>query len=276
MESGIASVIPRSSSSEQPRKQIDWGGDNNLFAGWKGFFACGNDPTVTVPGLAEVRSTWNGTDRKSGDPPSVASSRRSGQAVPANLSPFVPNREAILRRAAAPGRPVRESRRRLSVSADSRAGGWAFDARPSERLPVSESAGPRTLPARHDEHAAVVGTCAAPLALGRRPVELTFDTGSQPWDGDLGAFLRDRLTAGTDGTPRVRVRRLGAPSFTPVRLPAGSLAGDSRRTARRAEPPSWSPKRRRHRHGIDRARTGVPWFSRTSSCATKRPRGWNI
>ena len=62
---GVASVISSSSSAEAAAKQIDWEGDHNLFAGWKGFFACGSDPTVTMPGLAEVRSTWNKADQES-------------------------------------------------------------------------------------------------------------------------------------------------------------------------------------------------------------------
>ena len=100
---GIASVISSSDSAEGAGKQIDWAGDHNLFAGWKGFFACGNDHMVTVPDLAAVRSTWNATDQESQEilspwpyPPDLAA------ATPAALSPFLPNREAILRQVAQP------------------------------------------------------------------------------------------------------------------------------------------------------------------------------
>ena len=47
---------------KRPAKQIDWSGEANLFAGWKGFFACGRTQDVTVADLAAARSTWNGTD----------------------------------------------------------------------------------------------------------------------------------------------------------------------------------------------------------------------
>ncbi len=40
----IASVIASSDSKDDASKQVDWAGDNNVFAGWKGFFACGSDP----------------------------------------------------------------------------------------------------------------------------------------------------------------------------------------------------------------------------------------
>ena len=39
--SGIASVVCSRDSIPRPGKLFDWSGDDNLFAGWKGFFACG-------------------------------------------------------------------------------------------------------------------------------------------------------------------------------------------------------------------------------------------
>ena len=100
---GVASVISSASSNTRAAKQIDWGGDNNLFAGWKGFFASGNDPTVTITDLTEVRSTWNNAERNSREivvpwhqPYDLATT------TPVELEPFVPGRETILRQVAQP------------------------------------------------------------------------------------------------------------------------------------------------------------------------------
>ena len=101
---GIASVISSASSAVGAAKQIDWGGDHNRFAGWKGFFACGRDPVVTIPGLAEVRSTWNSAELESQEYPTPWLPHRSDLAAvtSAELEPYVLNRENILRQVAQP------------------------------------------------------------------------------------------------------------------------------------------------------------------------------
>ena len=98
-------MISSLNASEGAAKQIDWKGDHNLFAGWKGIFACGNEPIVTVPGVAEIRSTWNGADQESQEilspwphPLDLATVTRE------ELAPFVPGRDKILRKSPNPGR----------------------------------------------------------------------------------------------------------------------------------------------------------------------------
>ena len=41
---GIASVLCSNDSTQAASKQINWSGEENLFAGWKGIFACGAGP----------------------------------------------------------------------------------------------------------------------------------------------------------------------------------------------------------------------------------------
>ena len=56
---GIASVIACDDSRAGLRDRVDWLGDQNLYCGWKGFFASGAHRTIRVPNLAAFRSTWN-------------------------------------------------------------------------------------------------------------------------------------------------------------------------------------------------------------------------
>ena len=72
-------------------------------------------------------------------------------------------------------------------------------------------------------------------------VELAFSTESLPWAGDLGAFLRDRLTPGMRNV-RVTVVGSGPHRFTPVRLPRGLWLELRVEPVSAAEPPSWSPQ----------------------------------
>ena len=132
---GVASVISSSSSTRAAAKQVEWGGDDNLFAGWKGFFACGNDPVVTIPGLAEVRSTWNRADHESQEILAPWPHLPDLAAVTAEeLAPFVPNPEKILAASGpASAGSVPESRRRISVSRDPSACGVGIRASGSVR-----------------------------------------------------------------------------------------------------------------------------------------------
>ena len=113
----------------------------NLFAGWKGFFACGDDRTVTVSDLAAARSTWNGTDLiEPGDPRAVGASRRPGGCNAGRL--FVvrsqPSRH-LGASGAAPRRPLRKGRGRLQRSGGAGAGGMDV---PGRRGALKIKAGP--------------------------------------------------------------------------------------------------------------------------------------
>ena len=126
---GIASVLCSNDSTQEASKQISWFGDENLFAGWKGLFACGEDKTVTVNDLAAARSTWNGTDMTSRE--ILAPWARPGDlagATPADFSSFVPNHCAILERAARPRAGLYE--KALASYSDPAVPdpvGWAFE-----------------------------------------------------------------------------------------------------------------------------------------------------
>ncbi len=62
---GIASIVTASDGDAAAARVVDWAGDGNVYAGWKGFFARGKEPTITVDGLAQVRSTWSATEQGS-------------------------------------------------------------------------------------------------------------------------------------------------------------------------------------------------------------------
>ena len=234
---GIASVIASSDVVQPAAKQIDWAGEGNLFAGWKGFFACGDDQTVTVPDLAAVRSTWNATDAKSQEIlASWSHPADLAQAVPANFSSFVPSHQAILRRARQPRAGLFE--KAVAAYHDPpipEPVGWAFDA--AAEVTFSSLRGQGLLPA-HMTNMGLVGT--APPVGSNAPLELTFNTDSQPWRGDLGAFLRERLKPGLTAA-RVRVQGSGPQRFSPVALRDIRLEIRVEPSSP-ADPPVWSPK----------------------------------
>jgi len=243
---GIASVISSSDSAEGAGKQIDWSGDHNLFAGWKGFFACGDDHMVTVADLAAVRSTWNATDRESQEilspwpyPPDLA------DATPASLAPFLPNREVILRQVAQPRAGLFEKTiAEYRAPAIPEPVGWALE-RAAQTGTVSID--PSLLGNRHTTKLGAGGALprnmpdsAVPPA-GADNLELTFNTETLPWQGDLGAFLKDHLTEAVTHA-RVRVVGSGPHHFTPVRLARGLWLEIRVEPYSVAEPPSWSPE----------------------------------
>jgi len=242
---GIASVISSSDSAEGAARQIDWAGDHNLFAGWKGFFASGNDHMVTVADLAAVRSTWNAADPESQEilspwpyPPDLA------DATPVALTPFLPNREAILRQVAQPRAGLFEKTvAAYPAPAVPEPVGWAFErAAQSGAVPLDRALLPREL-ARMGAGGTVARGVPAPAVppAGTDNLELTFNTETPPWQGDLGAFLRERLTAGVTHA-RVRVVGSGRHHFSPVRLARGTWLEIRVEPYSVAEPPSWSPQ----------------------------------
>jgi eukaryotic-like serine/threonine-protein kinase len=242
---GISSVISSTSSSPAAAQQIEWGGDHNLFAGWKGFFACGKELTVTVADLAAVRSTWSATDPDSHEvlspwpPPSDLAS-----AMPGELLTFVPHQVAILRQVAQPRRGLFEKTiDEYPAPLVPEPVGWALDrvVPPGSRarLPQLRTAAPENLRSQDPNSR----TNPAPRDQGQvgSVLELTFDTGTAPWNGDLGAFLREYVKAGTRHA-QVRVTGSGPHRFTPVQLPHGVWLEVRVDPLAEAEPPSWLPQ----------------------------------
>ncbi len=247
---GIASVISAPDATAGADKLIDWNGNDNLFAGWKGFFACGKEPTVTVADLAAVRSTWSATEQGSQEVLSTwPLPRYLASAVPQDLAPFLPNQGAILRQVAAPRAGLFEKTvDEYPTPMIPQATGWAVD-RQVPPNPNGRRAGRATIAIAPSNENAPNDRSPGP-GNARSPgdqsaietlVELTFDTGTEPWNGDLGAFLRDRLA---EGTQRARVRVTGAGShyFTAVRLPVGIWLELAVTPAVGGELPSWSPQ----------------------------------
>jgi serine/threonine-protein kinase len=241
---GVASVIASSSASAEVGKELEWSGDRNLFAGWRGFFACGSDRNITVGDLAAVRSTWSGTDQGSHEilapwplPADLAA------ATPEVLAWFLPNRTALLNQVARPRSGLFEK-----TVAEYRAPaipepiGWAVDsrfvtratrARPTFRGPDRQAGGPRVPPAPNE-------VSGGPPGATGGVVELTMSTSDSAWNGDLGAFLQDRLSAGMTHV-RVSVEGQGWHHFTPVRLPSGLHLQIRVEAQGDVQPPEWSP-----------------------------------
>jgi serine/threonine-protein kinase len=251
--SGIASVISSSDPGARPSQQLQWWGDRNLFAGWKGFLAAGKDHLVTIADLAAARVTWSGSDKASQEilspwpyPPSVE------YATPAAFSAFLSGQEAILGQTPQPRSGLFEKTiAAYAVPSIPEPIAWALDravpARPITRGPLrldprAEQGGaggvlpPGTLGPAGPRAAAPPR--AAPMAA-EDGLELTFDTGAQPWNGDLGAFLRARLPEDVKHA-RVRVVGSGPHPCSPVRLPRGLWLEIRVEPLAAAEPPSWS------------------------------------
>ncbi len=238
---GIASVIASNDSTQAADKQVDWLGDQNLFAGWMGLFACGDDQTVTVGDLAAARSTWNGTDKLSRE--ILASWGHRGDlagATPADFASFVPSHRAVLKRAARPRMGLYE--KALSAYSEPAvpepdASEWSFAQQVQGARLLSA---PKPGAGRSKNNDMNESGVRAPVTPGG-PFELTFRTDFDPWKGDLGAFLRDRLSL-TTAFVRVRVQGSGRHSFTPVKLPRGLRLEIKVEADAMGEPPSWSPK----------------------------------
>ncbi|HEX3448343.1 MAG TPA: hypothetical protein VHS97_08825, partial [Isosphaeraceae bacterium] len=242
---GVASVISSACAISQAAKQIDWGGDNNLFAGWKGFFASGNDPTVTITELAEVRSTWNGADRNSHEIfPSWQPPSDLAATTPAELKFFVPGREAILRQVAQPRAGLFQKAVGEYVTPTiPQPIGWR-SAGPGTSGKTSTGQVMRTPPApERGEPGRPTARSVSTFDITPSSAvkELIFNTENRPWAGDLGAFLRDRLTPAMRNV-RVTVAGSGPHRFTPVRLHQGLWLEIRVEPLVSAEPPSWSPQ----------------------------------
>ena len=234
--SGIASVISSVDADVLVPRRIDWSGQRNLYAGWKGFLASGADHTVSVPDLAAVRSTWNGTDLESQENSfPLPHTTNLAEAAPTQLSPFIPSHEAIGQQVAQPRAGLFEKTIGDFVApAVPEPVGWTFETPAISAAVVPPTS--RLLPA-HMTDMGSTGIAQPTSASGA--LELTFSTDSLPWHGDLGAFLRDRLKDAR--IARVRVIGSGPHRFSPVVLPRGLRLEIRVEPYSADEPPSWSP-----------------------------------
>jgi serine/threonine protein kinase len=239
---GIASVICSTDPLVAATRQVDWQGGHNLFAGWIGFFAHGKDPSVSVANLASVRSTWNSAETESLEIPHpwwLPSDPST--AVPWDLTRFLSKYDAVLAQIAQPRSGLLEKTvfayplpwipEPLSKARRPNPGGTAAPRQLRIAKPIlSES-----------PNSAVRAGPASSVRAGtsdREMIELTFDTSSPPWNGDLGAFLKDRLV---DGIRYARVQVVGSGNHrcSQVQLPRG-IQLEIRVEATGPEPPSWS------------------------------------
>ncbi|WP_165248635.1 serine/threonine-protein kinase [Paludisphaera soli] len=184
---GVASLTSSDRPDAVVGRQLDWMGANNQFAGWVGYHSAGPDHAITKRTLAAFSSTWNAAGVASREIVNEwPETRWVADLTPGALTPFLPGWEPLVEDVAQP-RPFLKYRTVLN-------------------FPAPET--PRIVPA----------TGPAPPGA----VELTFDADApQPWNGDLGAFLRDR-GGEPRGRLRVRVVGSGAKRMSPVRLPEGS------------------------------------------------------
>jgi eukaryotic-like serine/threonine-protein kinase len=240
----IASVIASTNPSASPRDMVDWLGQQNLFCGWIGFYASGKEPTVRIPSLSAFRSTWNQSDQSSLEiPVPWLQPPHLSQVTADVLAPFIPGREAALSQTPVP-RPY------LTAQTI-----WSFPV-PIVPLPLvlvqgEHQEAPRAINnVRHEVHAAPkahglrnTNDQAGPGRPGESTTgDLLFDADSAEWQGDLGAFLREKITAQVKHA-RVRVVGSGPHRASPVRLPDGvvlelRVEGPSKPEA---EWLSWSP-----------------------------------
>ena len=242
---GIASIIASGDADRGAVQQVDWAGDRNLFAGWKGFFARGDEPTIMVGDLASVRSTWNASERDSQEIltpwPRMADLSTTS---PADLKLFLQDRPHLVDRAPRPWPGLFEKT----------VGAYSIPAipEPIERAPaLPNTPGPasiRPLPNGVNSPTGKTGTVTAKTqsrATGSTGdlVELVMNANEAEWEGDLGAFLRARVTPAMKSV-RIRVSGSGAHRFTPVQVLGGinlEIHAEQRRTPSRF-PGSPSPR----------------------------------
>jgi len=224
---GTASLAASQNPAAALGERIDWLGDNNLFLGWRAFFANGPEHTIRTRNLPAFRSTWSAVERNGREiyvaewpaPAAVA------DLTAADLAPLLSGREASLEQAAKP-RPYLLARTLLSFPAPAIP---ALKESSSAAVAAPVAAGRQGIQARQvaqdgqrvTQEGKVVAAPGAAPSLDAAP-ELEFDADSAGWEGDLGAFLREKLGAAT-GRVRVRVRGSGSRRCSPVRLPDGLI-----------------------------------------------------
>ena len=196
---------------------------------------------MIVPDLAAVRSTWNATDRRVRSLPHHGLPFRRAMATKPTLEFFLPIREAILRQVAQPRSGLFE--KTVAAYPDPAIPepvGWAVEGAVQPRFNPGDSDRSRAVAAQ-GVNGGVSQSRPVPGSVGdgAENLELTFNTATPPWNGDLGAFLKVQLTR----TKRARVRVVGSGPhcFSPVRLPSGLRLEIRVDPLAVAEPPSWSP-----------------------------------
>jgi serine/threonine-protein kinase len=243
---GIASVVAAPDDQAMAAREIDWAGDANVFAGWKGFFAHGKGATITVDGLAEVRSTWNAAEQGSRVVPLGWSLGGEMARVPpaALTAKSLPGLESRLIRAAVPGPGLFPK---------------AIDSYPSPQIPepstwaiaprglavtpgaVSEKVGAYDPRAARQAGRGAGGPARVPVtnpSASTLPLEMR--TGDASFNGDLGAFLRSQVSRSSSHA-RVLVLGTGTHRFTPVSLPDGlTVEIQVVPEPANADPPSWT------------------------------------
>ena len=247
---GISSIITSNDARASANRQVDWSGDFNLFAGWKGIFASGTEPTITVDGLTQARSTWNAAEQGSQEYLAAWSLPLDPvRMVATEMDPLLlPDRHPLM---AGPARPaVGLFRKTFDVYPDPaipEPAAWTWPAQEmalSAGLPAGGPNGSGPRPTSPTSTGAVPTGPTAGSGFGRptSPASriLTMRTDDSRWAGDLGAFLRDRLSPG-DRHVLVRVVGSGTHGFTPVRLPDGlTLEIQVEMDPRGDSLPSWS------------------------------------
>jgi serine/threonine-protein kinase len=241
---GIASVIASADRAASPREKVDWLGQRNLFCGWKGYFARGKETTLLVPSLAALRSTWNGTDQSSQEIPIPwPQAPHLGQTTTDVLGPFIPGHEQALSQVPVP-RPYLGAQTLWTFPEPAVPVPLVLLAPGNSNPPPPPRAGTgfrQVLDVQGPEITSKAASVAH--AQGGRTDELVFDADSAQWHGDLGAFLREKIT---ESVKHARVRAVGSGPrrASPVRLPDGLVL-----ELRVESPPnsesgwlSWSPE----------------------------------
>lgn len=233
---GTASVIAASTMIERMELAVDWRGEDNTFAGWKGYFASGPTPRALVGG-GDLRSTWNESDQTSrtsplgwGPLPDLA------LASPKDLTPYLIREGATLARVAHPSPYLLEKTVGSFLAPDI--------PQPTEtgtnQRAVGQPAG-QGGPAMSSY--GQIGAGGASLGQPRTdPLDLVFSTRDTTFNGDLGAFISRMIPAGSSWA-RIVVQGQGKHRFTAVRLPVGftlEIRVASTATSE-ADWPSWTP-----------------------------------
>jgi serine/threonine-protein kinase len=229
---GTASVIAASTMIEKMELAVDWRGEDNTFAGWKGYFASGPEPRVLV-GEGDLRSTWNDSDQTSrtsplgwGPLPELA------LAAPKDLTPYLIREGATLARVAHPSPYLLEKTVGSFLAPEI--------PQPTEPEPnqwtVGQGGPAMPSPGRTGVGGASIGESRTD------PLDLVFSTRDTTFNGDLGAFISKMIPAGSSWA-RIVVQGTGRHRFTAVRLPVGftlEIRVESTATSD-AEWPSWTP-----------------------------------
>ncbi|MEO6809213.1 MAG: protein kinase [Isosphaeraceae bacterium] len=232
-------IVKGDDSSGPPRESLDWLGFDNTLVGWHGWLSEGSGRAATVANLAAARTTWPGTDATSHEQhtPWPASSTLE-EATPATLQSMAPNL-TTLSLVAAPSPYLWSKtfgtfdRQKIAPppllpgtvpGSATRASGGTISTpppRPNVQRKRTKEEQARLLAPKPAPSAGV----ATPLVSTPEPPpspigDLTFDASAAPWNGDLGAFLKEQYR-NEMLLVRVQVRGSGVHPITPVRLPDG-------------------------------------------------------